>query len=166
MIGKMATLATTVLVALALGTGGVGATSGMRADLAGRPIRLLDVSRYHCHDVGASRIACFRTAGARDQDLRRRTLGTLATTGVYYVTWYEHSNYGGASFAASQSYSDLSSLGWNDAISSFKSLNGQRPKFWSDAGYGLPAWQWPAGAWVSYVSDPANDRFSSVQNVP
>jgi hypothetical protein len=82
------------------------------------------------------------------------------------VTFYQHASYGGASFTASQPQPDLQNFGWNDVISSFKSLNGQRPKWWDHIGYVAPAWQWSAGAWVSYVGDGANDRFSSAKNVP
>jgi hypothetical protein len=91
---------------------------------------------------------------------------TVATSATYYVTFYEHASYGGASYTASQSISDLSAWGWNDHVTSFKSLNGQRPKWWENAGYTPPTWQWAAGAWVSNVGSAANDRFSSVANMP
>jgi hypothetical protein len=90
----------------------------------------------------------------------------MAALATYYVTFYEHASYGGASYTASQPISDLTAWGWNDHVTSFKSLNGQRPKWWENAGYSPPTWQWAAGAWVSNVGSAANDRFSSVANVP
>ncbi len=82
------------------------------------------------------------------------------------MTVFAHENYGGSSFSASVSYSHLGILGWNDMITSFKSLNGQHPKFWHDAEYGLPAWQWAVGARVPNVGPGANDKFSAMRNVP
>lgn len=83
-----------------------------------------------------------------------------------YVTFFEHSSYGGVSYTGSQPLPSLVTIGWNDAISSFKSLNGQRPRWWEHTDYTGLAWQSSAGAWVRYVTDGANDRFSSVKNVP
>lgn len=52
-------------------------------------------------------------------------------------------------------------------MTSFKSRNGGHPKFGSDANSsGVPAWQWPAGAQVPNVGNAANDRVSSIRNVP
>lgn len=67
---------------------------------------------------------------------------TVATSATYYVTFYEHASYGGASYTASQSISNLGEWGWNDHVTSLKSLNGQRPKWWENAGYTPPTWQW------------------------
>jgi hypothetical protein len=83
-----------------------------------------------------------------------------------YVAFWEHANYGGYSFTASQSIADLRSYGWNDAITSFKSFSGQRPKWWEHVNYGTPSWQWATGAWVANVGEGANDTFSSVKNAP
>jgi hypothetical protein len=140
------------------------------AELDGRPISLADVARYHCHDLVAGSYRCFATAAERDADLASveasvtaEDFGALA---VIYVLAYEHSNYGGASIALSQPTPNLASIGWNDAVSSFKSTNGGRPKWWEHSSYSGTSWRWVASAWVAYVGDAANDRFSSVQNVP
>lgn len=138
-----------------------------RASLQGASIPLREVGQHHCHNAKGLMISCFATSRARDRDLGRQRQAIAANSmSVAYVTVYEHSYYGGASLTIFDPISHLGTLGWNDAISSFKSLNGQRPKWWPDTFYaGLP-WQWAAGAWVSYVGNAANDRFSSVKNVP
>ncbi len=145
----------------------------------GSVIALAQVSRHHCHDRAYPVIRCFDTTAARDIDLTvgapsasipatTTLLGspTLGTSSVSYVTFFSDSNYAGYSFTASLDLPSLVDYGWNDIISSFKSLNGQRPKWWRDINYSGTAWQWSASAWVNYVGDAANDQFSSVRNVP
>jgi hypothetical protein len=153
------------------------------ATYRGKIIPLEEVALHHCHDGAYPVIRCFDTEEERDEDASH--LGVDATRAVaegrggrtagpaadgllilYYVTFYQNASYGGASFTASQPQPDLQNFGWNDVISSFKSLNSQRPKWWEHIGYVAPAWRWSAGAWVSYVGDGANDRFSSAKNVP
>jgi hypothetical protein len=146
-------------------------------------IELEDVGDHHCHDFASPIIRCFATELERDADAES-VMGTqaargwggteqqaalavqLAATVVTYVRWYEDSNYGGLSFSTANPMADLAVIGWNDRISSFKSINGGHPKFWQSWNYTGTAWQWVTSAWVPYVGDPANDRFSSVQNVP
>lgn len=151
------------------------------AVLDGRPIEAHIVSRYHCHDGTPAEIRCFHTASERDADAAvaesfsgtplgevRAAFDDVSATSSsgYYVLWYEHANYGGASFLASAPYTNLDIIGWNDVISSFKTVSGQRPKWWEGANYTYTGWQWAHGAWVSYVGNAANDTFSSVKNLP
>jgi hypothetical protein len=143
----------------------VTATANTGATLAGRSIPVSDVRLYHCHNARAAVYSCFASASERDRDARRATR-YLAAGSVAYVILYEHAYYGGASITLFDPVAHLGSLGWNDAVSSFKSLNGQRPKWWRDTYFAGTAWRWTAGAWVSYVGDAANDQFSSVDNVP
>lgn len=82
------------------------------------------------------------------------------------MTFYEHINYGGASYTTAQALADLRPMGWNDVVSSFKSLSGQRPKWYVDINSSPPTYQWSAGAWVADIGWSANDRFSSVRNIP
>lgn len=130
---------------------------------------------HHCHDREAPVIRCFDTAKERNADILgasglASSAGLLASDvgvlSVTYVLWYEHSAYGGASFSASGPVPNLATLGWNNRISSFKSTNGGRPMWWDGTYYSGAGWQWWTSAWVSYVGDSPNDRFSSVQNVP
>jgi hypothetical protein len=181
-------LSSLVLLAALLLVCPVGAQAGQSARrpdghlwavLEGQPIRLVNVGRYHCHDFAFPLYTCFTTAGERNRDvaevlaartLRRPGLGTinspLGTQSVDYVLFYEHSAYAGASALVSIPVPDLSVLGWNNRISSFKSTNGGRPKWWDGTSYSGLNWQWGVSVWVSYVGDGANDRFTSVQNVP
>lgn len=145
--------------------------SAMHGDTA---IPLGNVAQYSCHDGAYPVIRCFDSAAERDRDMLARTtdmaslgqVGPDSVTVTYYVTWFAAANYGGSSFTASASYANLGLVGWNDAISSFKSLNNGRPKWWQAINFTGTAWRWLAGAWVSYVGDGANDQFSSVANVP
>jgi hypothetical protein len=177
-----------VVLALLVCPGGVQAAGSglgqtgehLSAFLDGQRIPLVDVSLYHCHDIEAPIIRCFRTAAERDDELVQdlRSTGSVGTTSdlslasilssqsVNYVLWYAAIDYGGTSMFTSGAISNLGTLGWDNMISSFKSTNGGRPKWWDGTGYTLIAWQWSASAWVAYVGDDANDKFSSVQNVP
>ncbi len=149
----------------------------VRARLGGSMISLDKVPSFHCHDGRHPVIDCFASEGERDDDARtvahdgRRAdaapeADIESTQLPYYVTFYEHASYGGASYTTWQWLPNLTAIYWNDIVTSFKSLNGQRPKWFVDADYGPPSHQWAAGAWVANVGDSANDRFSSVKNVP
>lgn len=166
-------------IALVLATGPAASASddparAVHRDLA---IPLVDVARYHCHDGAYPVIRCFDTAEERDGETvapgnidpsvsGEGADGDQTVAAVFYVSFWEHEKYGGASYSASQPNPSLGDYGWNDKVTSFKSLNGQRPKWWEHANYGPPAWQWAAGAWISNVGSGANDTFSSVKNVP
>lgn len=165
--------------------GTIAVADDLRVVYGGKEIPARDAARYHCHDGVYPEIRCFETAIERDVDTpaaaRASDLAigsrsansftlsddpTTTTLATFYVTFYQHENYGGSSYTASQSIANLGNIGWNDAISSFKSLNGQRPKWWEHVDWGGGTWQWPAGAWVASVGGSANDRFSAVANVP
>lgn len=179
---RLAALAVAGLCAslgLMLVTAPAASTAGDAAHATHRDVSipLEDVSRYHCHDGQYPLIRCFDTSDERDADVGEQPAKDLASfveadgfdlslTVVAYVTFWEHAAYGGASYTASQPNPNLGEYGWNDKVTSFMSLNGQRPKWWEHANYGTPAWRWSAGAWVSNVGSGANDTFSSVQNVP
>jgi hypothetical protein len=90
----------------------------------------------------------------------------MALASEPYATVYRDADYGGSSLTLFGSYSNLGVIGWNDAITSFKSLNGGRPRFYRDAGFGGVSWRWSAGAWVANVGSPANDSFTAVENDP
>ncbi|MDL2335439.1 MAG: peptidase inhibitor family I36 protein, partial [Chloroflexota bacterium] len=140
-----------------------------RAELDGHEISLPDVVGFHCNDLAAPLIRCFTSEAARDADIGQLAGSdalSFSASSVVYVLAYEAINYGGSSIALSQPETDLSSLGWNDVISSFKSTNGGHPRWWEAANYQGGSWQWGKSFWVAYVGDAANDRFSSVQNYP
>jgi hypothetical protein len=164
--------ATTAAAMLLIPASTAGAGNGdLRALHGGKQIALMQVAQFHCHDASFPVIECFDTALERDLDFAVTPSGVTSEAvsnapTASYVTWFDAINYGGSSFTASVSYSDLGVLGWNDRISSFKSLNGGRPKWWRDTGFLGTAWRWPAGAQVPNVGTDANDQWSSVANVP
>jgi hypothetical protein len=139
-----------------------------RAVLDGQEIPLGTVVDHHCHDRDLPTIRCFDDPAdlAEDIGVAARDARGARLLGVAYVTFVEHEDYGGTAFVAYNPMADLGPYGWNDTISSFKSLNGQRSRFFSDANYGTPSWRWAAGAWVPNVGSAANDVISSLQNVP
>ena len=145
--------------------GGVGTIravdpmSAVEATLDGAPADPREMRRNHCHDAVEGVLTCYRTSSERDASLDR-SLG--------YVRLYVDENYGGGSLTLTQPVSNLGVYAFNDATTSFKSLNDGHPKFWADVDYdiGNGAWQWATGAWVANVGSGANDRFSSVKNVP
>jgi hypothetical protein len=137
----------------------------VRPFLEGERVRMADIRSKHCHDGRFPRLDCFAGAPARDADLAM-VVGEMAFASEPYATVYRDADYGGSSLTLFGSYSNLGVIGWNDAITSFKSLNGGRPRFYRDAGYGGVSWRWPAGAWVANVGSPANDSFTAVENDP
>ena len=119
------------------------------AHLAGRPIPLLDVSGYHCHDLDYPRIHCYRTDVEVSAAIEP-VLGLLAVTATSYVRVFEHSWYAGGSMTISQDYTVLATIGWNDRISSFAALNSETGNFY---------WDWFYGGSMPYT-------FCCNQNVP
>ena len=162
---------------VASGPAAAASPPGLRAILAGRAIPVSQVSRLHCHDGAYPTIRCFQDPTARDRDAvrvanRRQAdfggprRGGLAPLIVYYVRFYEHENYGGASYQASAPLPDFTQIGWNDTVTSFQSLSNGRPKWYQDVYYGGGSSRWSAGFWVANVGGDLNDTFSSVKNVP
>ncbi|MBI3747334.1 MAG: hypothetical protein HY262_00570 [Chloroflexi bacterium] len=135
------------------------------AVLDGRPLALADVYRYHCHDRSYPLIRCFLDPAQRDLDeLAAASAAELSTSVSPYVRWYADRDLLGASFDATNPYSNLGDVGWNDKISSFSPYPGGHPRWSQDIGYGGTRWDWGTAP-VSYVGDAANDRFSSVERL-
>lgn len=140
----------------------LGATdpSGMTADLEGRPIKLTDVSKYHCDDLDYPRIHCYRTESLRDAS-SAAGLAALAASGTAYVIVWENGSYSGNSLIISQDYTVLATLAWNDRISSFKVQNSQSGRFWTDWFYGGTFYGFCCNQTVPTLGS-FNDTFSSV----
>lgn len=146
----------------------------LSAVLDGEEIPLSDVGLYYCHDFAYPVYRCFRTSLERDLDMGAQTtlsdtslsgalsINLLAATSVTYVLAYDLPDFGGPSVALSNPAPDLALLGWNNRISSFKSTNGGRPKWWDGTYYSGSSWQWGTSAWVAYVGDGLTNRFTSV----
>lgn len=153
---------------LILATGMPSSAGGPEQPVAlldGRSIPLSEVSRFHCHDRDAPTIRCFSTSAERDRDLDTGAAG-LMDADQPFVTVYRDEDYHGNSLVIYDPIRNLGVYGWNDRITSFKSLNGQRPRLYSHVDYGTPAWRWTAGAWVPNVGSEANDATSSIRNEP
>lgn len=162
-----------ILVAMSLGALAISSVgpataadgSHVRVTLGNMELGPAEVVEFHCHDRDMPTIKCFETAGERDGDLSSRA-SRSARLADPYVTFFQDAGYGGSSYTAYNAISDLGVYGWNDLITSFKSLSGQRPRLYTDVGYGTPSWRWAAGAWVSNVGSAANDVTSSIKNDP
>jgi hypothetical protein len=156
---------------LALGvasTAAAGSPAGgaeRRAQLDGRTIALADVARFACHDRDFPAIRCFTSSAERDRDMVELALSAELVSVTHYVTWYDGANFPEPpSFAAYWSEPDLTSFGWNDKISSFRTYNGGHPRWWQDVDNKGSAWDWGTVS-KAYVGDAANDQFSSVERL-
>jgi Beta/Gamma crystallin len=98
------------------------------AYLDGHPIQLSDVGKHHCEDFAYPVIHCFSTQAALDA----ATTASLSAASVNYVAVYEYTNFQGASMYFSQDYSSLVVIGWNDRISSLRSMNNMASTFYTD----------------------------------
>ena len=143
----------------------VGGTDEVRAVLDGRLIDLSEIVDLHCHDRDAPMVHCFSTQAQRDGDLQAPASHSIDGS-LSYVTVFADEGYGGGSLTLHNPISDLNVYGWNDCISSLKSLNAQRPRLYAHAGYGTPSWRWSAGAWISIVGSEAIVGSSSIRNDP
>jgi hypothetical protein len=170
--GRLSIAAVAVVLVVAADPAGAYGTP-LSADLEGTPITLRDVGRYHCHDLAYPRLHCFRTserseAAVRAIDerrttrTRRRTSGSAATTAASYVRIFDGSGYAGSSAYLSQSYSTLGTIGWDNRVSSFKSLNLGYGAFYTGTSYGGTSRAFAGGDAVSSLGGLDN-TFSSVQ---
>jgi hypothetical protein len=150
-----------VFGALLLGTApGASADSkvALSADLAGQPIRLADVGKYHCHDLDYPRIHCFRTA----EDLAASPpMAAALLSGVTYVTIYDGASFLGSSMNVAQDYDILALIGWNDRVSSFKARNSLSGRFFVDWFGGGSGWSFCCNSTASTLGSFDN-TFSSV----
>lgn len=141
------------------------------ADAADRAIsldgELISVERaaeIACHDLDPEAIRCFETTAEMEADLRTILRGgdgmAAAVLASGYVIVYEDNYFDGASRTLSIDYANLSSIGWNDRISSFKSFGASghfrehaNPPSGFTYGYG-------SSTQVSSLGSTHNDKFS------
>jgi hypothetical protein len=126
--------------------------------LDGRPIPLEDVGKYYCDDFAYPEIRCWSTRSLADT----RALAVTLLTSIDYVTVFDGVNFSGAFMNISQDYSLLSTIGWNDRISSFKGRNSETGTFFTDWFY--------SGNWYAFCCNSQigslgsyNNAFSSIQ---
>jgi len=134
------------------------ADPALTATLDGRPIPVEDVGKYDCDDFSYPEIQCWSTRVLADS---RALLVTLLTA-VDYVTIYDGTSYTGASMNVSQDYGTLSTMGWNDRISSFKGRNNEAGSFWTDWFSNGTRYAFCCNTQVSNLGAYSN-TFSSVQ---
>lgn len=138
------------------------------ADLDGRRISVSEIPNWFCHDLDFPQIHCYTTAAELESALNNAApagpdgvAGVLAA--VPYVYVYGDAGLQGPNTAIAQAWDNLSWIGWNDKISSFKSINGLSGHFATDAynnGRLYPGFC--CNSFVTYVGDSWNDQFSSV----
>lgn len=142
------------------------ADSGARATLDGQPLPLGQVGEYHCHDLYGPVITCYRTSAqleAAVKGVMDERDGTKGVAAVSYVRIFEHVARQGASMYVSADYTNLGSIGWNDRISSFQSVNGGAGRFYHDSNMTGLYYTFCCGAIVENVGSTHNDKFTSVE---
>jgi hypothetical protein len=90
-------------------------------------------------------------------------LGIDWAGGAYTIAYWDI-NYGGSALTIWGSFPDLPVIGWNDAISSIKSVNCGQPRYYQHIYYGGWYWQNGCNEWSPNLYS-ANDQFSSVVNM-
>ena len=148
----------------ALASAPVSAADGLTATRDGTPITLAEARSLSCNDFEYPRITCFSTAGAAR--LTARTMATArvaapaGSAALSYVTVYEHAGYAGAFLMLSSNQAWLSSIGWNDRISSFKSV-GATGSFREDSPSGGFIYYFGPTTTAASLSGTYNDKFSA-----
>lgn len=164
---------------LALPPGVAAGEPPIRADLDGRPIPVVDVGDWFCHDFDYPVIHCFRSAAELDAAVADLGVAPLEPSGdtavssslgspsvvlgLSYVRVFVDAGYAGNSAYFSVNYSNLGLIGWNDKISSFIALNGLSGQFFENTNYWGLVDSFCCSQSVSYVGDIYNDKFSSVR---
>jgi hypothetical protein len=150
-------------------------TGTVTATYQGRSIDPQQASHYFCHTRDYPIVRCFDSQAEVDRDL-----GLVEPTspgfssldggvtpmwpgGVAYTIAYWDINYGGSALTIYGEVWNLSAIGWNDNISSFKSVNCGIPRYYIDANYSGAYWQNSCNTWSPNLYS-LNDQFSSVIN--
>ena len=145
------------------------------ATYEGQPIDPMLASHYFCHTRDYPIVRCFATQEGAYQDLELDApLASHATplrgdflpdwSGGAYTIAYWDINYGGSSLIVYGALSSLVVIGWNDAISSIKSVNCGIPRYYVHINYSGGYWQNGCNTWSPNVGT-FNDTFSSVINM-
>jgi hypothetical protein len=136
------------------------AASGISADLEGRPLPVSQIGRYHCELLAYPRVHCFRSEQARDAKVRSALSSGQSLASGYVVAWQD-AGFLGPSVTLTNDVSNLGSIGWNDRITSFKSISGASGRFYEHAGYTGSVYSFCCSVQVSNVGQTYNDKFSS-----
>lgn len=140
----------------------IEAASPVRFDLDGQPSSSREAERFHCELLDYPTIHCFRIERERnavvEATLAAESTIDVATSG--YVIAYQDASYAGPSVALTSDKDDLSSIGWNDRITSFRSMSATG-RFYENNYYGGLVYAFSSGQTVPNVGDTFNDKFSS-----
>jgi hypothetical protein len=151
------------------------------ATYQGRSINPTLASHYFCHTRDYPVVRCFDSQAEVDADLgiveptepglkdADTAAGPSADnvtpgwSGLAYTIAYWDANYGGSALTIYNAIPALSVLGWDDAISSIKSINCGIPRYYLDPNYASSYWQNACNTWSANLYS-VNDTFSSVVN--
>lgn len=148
------------MLSLVMFGGSVSAADKVSATLDGKSISLERAGDLSCHDFDYPVLRCFASPAALTRELARRTNAGGAVILAGYVTVFEHAGYDGSWMTLSSDQPWLSSIGWNDRISSFKSF-GASGRFRQNSPGGGFIYAFSTGAQISFLSNTYNDKFSA-----
>lgn len=131
----------------------------LTADLDGKPIELVEVGNWYCHDFDYPAIHCF--SDPKNLEEEPEVAFAAAAAGTTYLTVYEYTTYQGAFMHMSENYSMLSLIGWNDRISSYVAKNSMSGAFWTDWLYTGVRYNFCCNQQIGSLGS-FNDTFSSV----
>jgi Beta/Gamma crystallin. len=144
----------------------------VKAVLDGERVSVAAAAAHHCHDLDAGVLECFTSEANRDSavaaivaDHAITSASELGPASTGYVIAWEAASFAGASTVLSQDYPNLTSIGWNDRISSYKVYTTYTGAFYDQSYYQGLTQFYCCFAQVSYVGNQYNDIFSSF-NLP
>ena len=109
---------------------------GLSAYLDGRRIKPEEVGNWYCQDFAYPIIECYS-----DPETLEDRAHSLLTAGTGdYVVIYDFTGYAGSYMYVSQNYTVLAVIGWNDRVSSMRSINAGAGNFHVDWFYGGSAY--------------------------
>jgi hypothetical protein len=179
-------------VALSAPAGAAGSVHPSASDLngdpvtatyMGQPIEPTEASHHFCHTRDYPVVRCFDTQAEVDADLgwieprapgdpgpASGAAGSQASlngmspdfVGAYTIAYWDI-NYGGTALTIFGAVPNFGVLGWNDNVSSIKSVNCGIPRYYVDASYGGLYWQNGCNYWSPNLYE-YNDTFSAVVN--
>ncbi len=135
----------------------------LSAKLGDTAISLDQAGSLSCHDFDYPVLRCFETPQALERDVSQRVQTNAVPAVVQatgYVTSWENASYNGSSMTLSADQPWLSSIGWNDRISSFISFGATGRFLENSPGSGL-IYSFISTSRVSYVGNFYNDKFSA-----
>ena len=172
-VGRRTRVPLWLVLILAVGSLGAGApaaggsSSDVRADLEGKPIAIEDIHRYSCHDLEFPVIRCFKSQAATERAIERASIAesgfaAMGTLGVTYVVAYDQAWFAPGTLYVSQVYDNLGAIGWNDIISSYRSVNNGSGHFAKDAFDNGLLTYFCCNVQVGWVGSSQNDSYSSI----